>query len=581
VSSLSRRSFLHGAAGIGLVLAATPSVAASDHEPEPRITRVDDEREIFTHSVASGDPTATGVVLWTRIEPTRINGAVLYVEVAEDPAFRDRVLRRVVRGRDVRADRDGTVRVDTDGMLPTDRFLWFRFIYNGVASRTGRCRTAPAPGQHVDRLRLGLFSCQHRGAGFYGAYRHALADDLDYLVHVGDFIYEDNSVGNANGRDSALPSGATVMSSYADVVAVFAAYRSDLDLQRAMEHYTIIATWDDHELVNNPYYDYAADAPGSASHPRGDDPEFMRKYFIEAAAGYHDWMPVRVFLDRDASRPHDAWQLYREVRLGDLAHLFMLDGRWYREQQPALGRENVEGASTRSQTSSMLGRRQTSWLSDALRRSDATWRVLGNQTLFQEFGVMLPGAARTYVNMDAWDGYCDERDAITAELAKRPYGNLVLTGDMHAFVWGYVQKKYGTDAASDDRVAVEIMTSGVTSLGLGANGPGSDEALEQAILAANPHMMLFNWSRYGYTVVDLRPDVAEVTAYIVPRDTADAPRLLYQRARIPADRTQVEVLERNSPSGLPVTTPPSPSLPTSAPARTVRSAEELQRVLLA
>ena len=585
MSSLSRRGFLRGAAGLGVVLATTPSFAASSNDPRPHVRTVDDARELFTHSVASGDPTATGAVLWTRLDPSRLTGAALHLEVATDLSMRDVVLRRVVRPQDVRADRDGTVRVDTDGLLPSNSFLFFRFVYEGVASRTGRCRTAPAAGQSVDKLRLGVFTCQNRPAGFYGAYRHALTDDLDYLVHVGDFIYESNTVGNANGRDVVLPSGQSRMSSYADVVAVHAAYRSDPDLQRVMEQHTIIPTWDDHETVNNPWYDYEADAPASDSHPRGGEPEFMRRYFVEAAAGYHDWMPVRVFLDRDSSSPHDAWRLYRDVRLGDLAHLFMLDGRWYREKQPATGEENVEALSTRSQTSTMLGRGQAAWLIDGLRGSDATWRVLGNQTLFQEWGVMLPGSSRVFVNMDAWDGYRDERDAITAELAKRPHGNLVFTGDMHAFVWGYVQTKYGAESLIGQRVAVEIMTSGVTSSGLGVTVPGSEEAVEAAMFAANPHMSLFNWSRHGYTVVELRPDAAEVTAYIVSRDSADAARTVFQRAVIPADRTQVEVVERNSPSGAPVTTPASltgttPGLPPGTPTATARSADELEALLL-
>jgi alkaline phosphatase D len=276
--------------------------------------------------------------------------------------------------------------------------------------------------------------------------------------------------------------------------------------------------WDDHETVNNRYYDYTVDAPASSSHPRGDDPEFMRRYFVEAAAGYHDWMPVRVFLDRDEERPHDAWRLYRRVVLGDLCELFMLDGRWYREKQPATGVENVELTSTRSRTSTMLGRQQAAWLVDGLRASSATWRVLGNHTLFQEWGAMLPGSARVFVNMDAWDGYRDERDAITAELAKRPYGNLVLTGDMHAFVWGFVQTKYGAESALGDRVALEVMTAGVSSSGLGVTQPASEEAVEAAMFATNPHMRLFNWSRHGYTVLELTPDAADITAYIVPRD---------------------------------------------------------------
>jgi alkaline phosphatase D len=585
LSSLSRRSFLVGAtaAGVGAALpgafAATPStpLAAS-----PRVSRVDDGK-VFPQSVASGDPTDSGVILWTRVDPARLTGRdALHLEVATDPTMRDVVLRRTVAAGDVRKDRDGTVRVDVDGLLKPNRFYWFRFVYRGVASRTGRARTAPAPGQDVKSLRLGVFSCQQFAAGFYGAYRHAMTDRLDYLVHVGDFIYEGNDTGNANGRDVALPSGAEVMSTRADCDTVHRTYRSDPDLQRAMEQHTIIATWDDHEIVNNPYYDYESKAHGSGSHPRGDDADFMRRYALEAAAAYYDWMPVRAKLVRTGTDPHSSWRLYRQVRLGDLADLFMLDGRWYRDKQPSTGRENVEGTSSASQTSTMLGKEQAAWLTKGIRSSRATWRVLGNQTIFQPWGAMLPGPSRTYVNMDAWDGYRDERAAIVEALAARPVGNLVLTGDMHAFVWGFVQDEYGVQGAVDGtKVAFEVMTSGVTSTGLffANTGPGQEEAIEATQFALNPHMRLWNWTRHGYTVVELTPSHADVTAFVVPRSDAAAERTVLMSGRIPADAMELEVLERNSPGGLPVTTPVPPTRPMPANAVQARSWDDVARLM--
>ena len=580
MSPLSRRTFLRGAgaAGLGLVFAATPSFATAS---TPRIRAVDIDRVLFPQSVASGDPTATGVMVWTRLAPGALaRNLPLFLEVATDEAFGDVVLQRKVKASDIDPARGGTVRVDLDGLLPTNRFLFFRFLHDGTASRTGRCRTAPAAGQAVDALRLGVFTCQNYPNGLFTSYRHALTDDLDYLLHVGDFIYESSSTGNANGRDVVLPSGESRMSSYEDCAAVYETYRDDPDLQLALERHTLIPTWDDHEIVNNIYYDYARDAPASDSHPRGDDAEFMRQYVVEAAAAYHDWMPVRVFLERDESRPLDAWRLYRKVELGDLCDLFMLDGRWYRDVQAATGAQNVEATSTQSQTGTMLGRRQAAWLVDGIRESTATWRVLGNQTMFQQWGAMLPGSSRVYVNMDAWDGYRHERDAVTDAMARRPFGNLVLTGDMHAFVWGYVQETYGVETVLGNRVAVEIMTSSVTSSGLETTQPLAEEAVEATMLSLNPHMQLFNWSRNGYTVLELTPTHADVTAYIVDRTDPEATRSVYQRGRIPADRTEVQVLERNSPSGLPATTPARPELPpTTGPTHTARTMEQLQGLL--
>ena len=583
--SLSRRSFLQGAtaAAVGVALdgafASTPSSSLSS---APRVLRVDDGK-VFPQSVASGDPTATGVILWTRVDPSRLTSKDdLHLEVATDAAMRDVVLRRRIAARDVRKDRDGTVRVDVDGLLKPNRFYFFRFVHRGIASRTGRCRTAPAPGQDVKSLRLGLFSCQQYTAGFYGAYRHALSDRLDYLVHVGDFIYEGNSTGNANGRNVELPSGAEVMSTRADCDAVHRTYRSDPDLQRAMELHTIIPTWDDHEIVNNPYYDYDAKAHASDSHPRGAEPDFMRSYALQAASAYYDWMPVRAKLVRNGTDPHSSWRLYREVRLGDLADLLMLDGRWYREAQPATGAENVSATSSASQTSTMLGKEQAAWLTKELRASKAVWRVIGNQTIFQPWGAMLPGAAETYINMDAWDGYRDERAAIVEALAERPTGNLVLTGDMHAFVWGFVQESYGVQGAVDGtKVAFEVMTSGVTSTGLffANTGPGQEEAIEATQFALNPHMRLWNWTRHGYTVLELTPTHADVTAYVVPRGDAAADRTVLMTGRLPADRMELEVLERNSPGGLPVTTPVPPFRAMPADALNARSWDDVERAM--
>jgi alkaline phosphatase D len=586
VPSLSRRSFLLGAtaAGVGVALdGAFASTPSSPLSAAPRVRSVDDGK-VFPQSVASGDPTDSGVILWTRVAPERLTSRdPLHLEVATDPAMRKVVLRRTVAARDVRKDRDGTVRLDVDGLLQPNRFYWFRFVHRGVASRTGRARTAPAKGQDVKSLRLGVFSCQQFTAGFYGAYRHAMTDRLDYLVHVGDFIYEGNDTGNANGRDVELPSGEPVMSTLADCYAVHRTYRSDPDLQRAMEQHTIIATWDDHEIVNNPYYDDEAKAHASDDHPRGDDPDFMRKYALEAAAAYYDWMPVRAKLVRTGTDPHSSWRLYRQVELGNLADLFMLDGRWYRDVQPTTGTENVEGTSSASQTSTMLGKQQAAWLTKGIRSSRATWRVLGNQTIFQPYGAMLPGPSRTYINMDAWDGYRNERADIVRAFGERPVGNLVLTGDMHAFVWGFIQDQYGVEGVVDGtKVALEVMTAGVTSTGLffaAAATPGAEEAIEASQLALNPHMRLYNWTRHGYTVVELTPTHADVTAYLVGRDAADAPRRVLQSGRVPADAMELEILERNSPSGLPVTTPLPPVVAMPEDARRVRSWDEIEQLM--
>jgi alkaline phosphatase D len=586
-STHSRRDVLRtfGIAGLGLaaapLLRPTPSSQVPADLAAPTITSIDD-RDVFPSGVASGDPTETGAILWTRVEPDRIDGRTpLFVEIATDESFGDVVVRRVVAPADVDPTHDGTVRVDVDGLLTADRFWFFRFTYGEAGSRTGRCRTTPAKGAPTDGLRFGIFSCSNYPAGFFNGYRLAMEDDLDYVIHVGDFIYENASTGGSTGRAVVLPSGERVMSSLEDCYAVHRTYRTDPDLQDLLAWHTLIATWDDHETVNNPFYDYDTDAPGSGSHPRGSDPEFMRRFFLEAATAYHDYLPMRVTLDLTPGLPlHEAWRLYRTVSFGDLLDLFMLDGRWYRTRQPATGTENVEGTSDRSASEDgfMLAPTQLEWLTTGLRESTAQWRVLGNQTIFQPWGAMLPGPGRVYINMDAWDGYRAERNEIMAAFAERPTNNLVLTGDMHAFVWGYLQDAYGVEGvASGNRVAYEIMTSSVTSTGLfffAEQTPGMEEALEATQFALNPHMQLFNWTRHGYVRLDITPEAATATAVITGLGRGEDTKRTYQTVRIPDGVMEAEVVERNSASGvLPATTPVPP-----VPAATLRAEHAAQAI---
>ena len=636
MSTVSRRDLLKGLGIAGIsattlpgLLAAAPTVAATRDLDLP--VGAAENTEVFPSGVASGDPTATGVIAWVRVSPEAVTatpGADLVFRVARDQALTDEVLVRVVPAAEVAvrgAERDGTVRVDLDGMLPSsDTFYYFQWFYAGAASRVGRLRTAPALGDRTDSLRFGVFSCSNFTAGYFNAYGAAMADGLDYVIHVGDYIYE--NAGGSGDRSVELPSGNADMSSLEDCYAVHRTYLTDQHLLDLRAWHTFIATWDDHETVNNPWYDYAAASHDSGSHAAFGQGNFdrYRKYFLEAATAYHDYLPNRTHLDEVAVRervldnPTDTWdespqaafRLYRRIQFGDLLDLLMVDGRWYRtrgfDTDSNQAGDNVEATSSAANqqgeeygaSSTMLGLEQTEWLVEQLEQSQALWRVLGNQTIFMSWGAMLPGPSRAYINMDAWDGYRAERAKLIE--AMRPKGNnIVLTGDMHAFVWGHVQDEYGIEGeVQGQKVAYELMASSVTSTGLfffaapsdDVTIPGMEEALEASQLALNPHMDLFNWTRHGYVVMDVTRDHVEAVAYITGIDEfEERPEAVpYFGVTIPSNpggEVEADVIIRNSPSGLPLQSPGRPRpraalLPTAGTApRRVSTWDEIEELL--
>ncbi len=213
-----------------------------------------DSPRVFDLSIASADPTPSGVVLWTHIASSAWRaGESLYVQVASDAAFNSIVLEARVGPDDISAQRDYTVKIDLDGKLAAGSPYYYRFIYDGTVSRIGRCRTAPAAGASLSRLKFGLLTCQDYTNGYYGALAHVARDDsLDFVLHLGDFIYE--TAGDPRfqslpfaDRTMILPSGGTVSMGLDDYRFIYRTYRSDPNLQAAMERHTWIMVPDDHE----------------------------------------------------------------------------------------------------------------------------------------------------------------------------------------------------------------------------------------------------------------------------------------------------------------------------------------------
>jgi alkaline phosphatase D len=474
-------------------------------------------REVFPLSVAAGDPAPDGVVLWTRVAPSGTGPVPLTWEVARDPA-----LREVVASGDAVADpsHDWTVKVRVrSGVLVPFTTYWYRFRALGTVSRVGRFKTLPDPATSMDRLRLGYVSCQDYTAGRFTALRKLGDADVDYVLHLGDYIYEtvsDPQFQRRGPRDRQLrlPGGGVRAETLDDYRWMYRTYRADPDLQRLHERFAVIAIWDDHEFANDGYGIHDTDTTDEQANA---DPARRSA----ASQAWTEYVPADVTFDPHAP-PLEQLRIYRSFVFGDLAELVLTDERLYRDGPPC-GLSQAQRYATRgcdgqrAPMRTMMGVEQRRWLIERLTASTRRWKLWGNETMVMPF--RLPGwlARRlhphsgdvpmlddVYVNLDQWDGYQWERSLITDALAD-VRGLVVLTGDLHSFIAGTLRAADGRD------VATCLMVGSVTSANLiellvKRTLPSMPLPLGRLVRSANPHLGYVNSSAHGFNVVELDRD---------------------------------------------------------------------------
>jgi alkaline phosphatase D len=470
------------------------------------------DSELFPLGVFSGDPNAHSVVIGTRIAPEPLTGGglrrpvLVRWEVATDPGMRHTLRAGLALAL---PQRGHSVQVVVYG-LPADRWFWYRFSALGERSRVGRTRTFPRAGDECGALRFALASCQDYRAGLYGSYRDMLDQQLDFVLHVGDYLYEDGS------EPSDLRSHVPGSGPNGEILTVddyrnrYAQYRLDEDLRNAHAQLPFLVTWDDHELDNN----YAAEIAEIGSAVEGD--AFLARRDA-AYRVYSEVMPLR-----PANRPQSrSRRLQRRLRFGRLADLYILDTRRYRSDQPCGDGFTANCGEEANPAATLLGVEQEQDLFRALARSPATWNALAQQIMVTRWDISgFTGAPVPVVNMDAWDGYTAARQRLTDFLATaRPSNPVVLTGDIHSHFAADVLQNF------DDRssvVAAEIVGSSISSTFVGA--PAARRALKQATLQANPHIWFQEGALRGYVLCDVSRDewVATFKGVVDSADPASA-----------------------------------------------------------
>ena len=477
----SRRRFLTGAGGLFATATVLPRLPGAWAAPSVSLSG-----SMFTLGVSSGEPRPDGVVLWTRLAPEPLAGGgmppvpvpVRY-EVAADDAFRHIVQTGVMMAEPRHAH---SLHIDVGGLEPA-RWYWYRFATADETSPVGRTRTAPAPGAFPEALRFAFASCQQYEHGYYTAYRHMAGEDLDFVVHLGDYIYEhatdlyqapSGNVRHHVGAETATLDGYRQR---------FAQYRTDPDLQAAHAAFPWVVTWDDHEVDNN----YAGDLGQD-----GEPAVFFRARRAAAYQAYWEHMP----LPAGWAGQNAELRLYRRFAFGRLAEVDVLDTRQYRTDQPCDDR-TTDCPGRRAPTQTIIGPEQEAWLLDGLGRSTARWNVIAQQVFMAQLD-LLPGPERGFY-VDGWDGYVASRDRLLAFLAAHPARNpVVLTGDFHAN-W-VADLKANFDDPNSPTLGTEFVGTSISS-----GGDGSDSTVAgRTVLAENAHLRFHN-SQRGYTRCTVTP----------------------------------------------------------------------------
>lgn len=375
--ALNRRSFLRlsalGVTAAVVSVGVTGCFSSSDDEDFPASRLV--INGAFTHGVASGDPLSKQVILWTRFVPEQVTSAEVRWQVATDAAFSQ----VVTDGRAIiSAQSDYTLKVDAAGLQPNTQY-YYRFRVGDIMSPVGMTKTLPEAA--VQQVKLAVFSCANYPAGFFHAYAEAAKrNDLDAVLHLGDYIYEYARGGYASadaarlGRE-VLP--ATEIVTLSDYRTRYAQYRSDPDLRALHAKAAFICVWDDHEIANDTWKD------GAENHNPATEGSFADRKQA-AIQAYVEWMPIRPVI------VNGMLELARSFQWGDLLNLSMLDTRVIGRSEP-LDYAKFNNLATPADaqafslamadpTRTMLGAAQRTWLFNEFKKP-AKWHVLGQQVL--------------------------------------------------------------------------------------------------------------------------------------------------------------------------------------------------------
>ena len=487
----SRRNFLKtSAASIFTVAVSSAITGCAQTLTNKPLSAIE-----FKHGVASGDPLSNALIIWTRATTSQSNFEVTAAwELASDSQFKN-----IIRSGREQTDksRDFTIKIDVQELAPSTEYF-YRFMGLNKQSPIGRAKTLPI--NNIEQVKMAVVSCSNYPAGYFNAYTDAAKQkDLDVVLHLGDYIYEYPMGGYATenaekiGRQLAADNSGEIIT-LSDYRKRYAIYRTDQGLQALHAAAPFIAIWDDHEVTNDTY------KSGAENHTPDEGDFFERR--AAAIQAYYEWLPIRPPMGEQSP------QIYRTFDFGNLISLHMLDTRVIaRDKQLAYSDyKNLEtkqmdvarfASDLNNPNRQLLGNTQLNWLTSAITKSNAKWQVLGQQVLMtkmwlpteifsQSDRTKIPQVLKELVtikkavlankaetpeqlarvntlmpyNLDAWDGYPSEREALYKSVTALNKKLVVVAGDTHNAWHGTLKNAKG------ESVGVEFATPGVTSPGM-------------------------------------------------------------------------------------------------------------------
>ena len=461
----------------------------------------------FSLGVAAGAPRPDGFVLWTRLAPEPLSSnpqtpggmsggdVTTRYEIADDPG-----MNKIVRHGSATAEQAFaySVHLDVAGLQP-GRPYWYRFLSGDAVSSTGRAMTLPAAEATLGKTRFGFVSCSNYEHGYFSAYRHLTAENPDFVLFLGDYIYETIEEHRRIVRRHSDGVEASTLPTYRNR---YAQYRLDPDLQSLHAQVPAIVTWDDHEVQN----DYA-----DQWSQYFDDPA---QFLLRRAAAYqafYEHMPVRPML----SRPNGpAMRVYDRLTFGDLIEISVIDGRQYRSRGACYAPPNKGGGHLETNAScperlaagrTMMGFAQEAWLYSGLSHSKARWNVIAQDVVMAQYRLRQDGIDA--FSTDDWDGYPANRQRLLQHIYDSKVSNpVVVSGDIHSFFANDLKLDF--DDSASPIVATEFVGTSISSY-------GPPYAPIAQALPDNPHVHFFDSRRRGYVVVDLAPEQMQVRMRVV------------------------------------------------------------------
>ncbi len=500
-TAIGRRGFLVGSGALLLATACSGDdggSASTTTGSSPGTTRHTARlsSDPFTLGVASGDPASDSVILWTRLAPEPLapdGGGGMpgdLVDVRWQIATDDRFTAIVDEGVATTDPQYGhSAHVDADGLDPATDYH-YRFTVGEFTSPVGRTRTLPATGEPVSRLSLAVANCQWYEYGYYSAYRHMAEEDVDLVLHLGDYLYEFYVPGQVR---ASVPSFETT--TLAEYRLRYACYKTDADLQSAHQRFPFVCMWDDHDVSNN----YLGETVPENTFPPEQFPD-------RRAAAYQAWwenLPLR-------NPPPDGPELdiHQALTFGDLARLTVLDERQFSDVAPCRGEVSSDFgdcAERTTQDRTRLGADQEAWFAETIGQGGVTWDLIGNPVVLA--GIDAGTDDRSLFYLDTWDGYPAAQRRVIAAMAET--GNpVVLTGDYHAgMVLDVNDRPFEPGAAL---VAPEFMAP-----------PISSPLFDESVSARTPQLRQ-QINAHGYLTVTAGPD--RLTAAFRVLDDVEDPR---------------------------------------------------------